>query len=370
MRILFAGGGTAGHISPALAIADAVKEKYSDAKLLFVGREGGDENKAVMNEEYELKTLKVEGFKRSLTPKNVKVLMHLLRSVKKARSILKEFKPQVIVATGGYVSLPVLLAGFTLKIPTVLHESNAYPGLVTRRLGKRCTRVILGVEAAKRHLKYEKNVTVIGNPVRAKFTATDKQEARLKLGIKKNETLIVSFGGSGGAERINEVICEVMEEYSTRNNSVKHVHGAGKRNYQKLKYAYPDLCRGKNGAKIIPYIDNMPELLSAADISITRSGAMTLAELSCVDCIPILIPSPNVAANHQYYNAKAMEEKKGAVVIEEENLRTQTLISILKEQCEKVKNKKTVNQRGGFENQHACRKEILKELENCISRPF
>ena len=368
MKVLFAGGGTAGHVSPALAIADIVKSKYPSAEFAFVGREGGDENKAIINEGYALHTIQAEGLSRSLSPKNVKVLINLIRSVKEAKKIIKTFKPSIVIGTGGYVSLPVLLAAFHIGVPTLLHESNAFPGLVTRKLGKKCTAVALGVEEAASRLKYSKNVSVVGNPVKASFHTTDKAEARKKIGIKKNDILIVSFGGSGGAEKLNEAVIGVMREYSSLNNRLAHIHASGRKNYPKVKEICPELCRGKNGAKIIPYIENMPDVLSAADISITRSGAMTLAELSCVDCIPILIPSPNVAANHQYYNAKAIADAGRAVLLEEKNLSKGALIKAIKEAEEQLSSKKLSFKPNIRNGQKDCRTLILQVISDAISK--
>ena len=366
MRILFAGGGTAGHITPALAICEIIRKKYSECECAFVGRLDGDENRAILKEGYKLYTVNVSGIRRSLSLKNVKTILKHIVTIREAKKIIKEFKPDLIIGTGGYVSLPVLIAGFHLKIPTLLHESNAYPGLVTRRLGKKCTAVLLGIEEAKERLKYKKNIIIVGNPVRAKFKAQDKIEARKKLDIKRNEIFIVSFGGSGGADKINDAVIALMKEYSSENNEIKHIHATGRRSYKKLKETYPELAKGKNGAKIIPYIENMPELLSAADISITRSGAMTLAELECVSCVPILIPSPNVTANHQYFNAKSMIDKNRGVLLEEKDLSKDNLLCAVKEiKTSIIENKKSSEHKTG-KKQRNIEEQVITAIEKAL----
>ena len=366
MKILFAGGGTAGHVTPAIAIAEIIKKKYPSAECIFAGRSGGDENGSIVNEGYKLYTLDVEGASRSLSPKNLRVLFKLFRAIRNARRLIKSIRPDVIIGTGGYVSLPVIISGYRLGVPTLMHESNAYPGLVTRKIGKKCDAVMLGMEEARAHLTYTDNVVAVGNPTRSKFNTLKKTEARQKLGIKKGELLIVSFGGSGGAEKINDIIIEVMRSHTAKNNMIRHIHATGKRSYPKSEEYAPELCRGKNGAKLVPYIDNMPELLSAADISITRSGAMTLAELGCVDCAPILIPSPNVAANHQYMNAAAIERRGGAILIEEKALTAELLISRLKilEADPKARERMCISK--GSKSKEECEKKILKVIEETV----
>ncbi len=367
MKVLFAGGGTAGHVTPALSIAEIIRNKYPAAVCIFAGRSGGDENRAILSEGYKLYTLDVEGVRRSLSPKNIKVIIKLLRSIQNAKKLIKSTKPDLIIGTGGYVSLPVLISGVRLGVPTLMHESNAYPGLVTRKFGKKCDAVMLGMEEAKEHLNYRDNLVTVGNPTRSKFAVIGKEDARRGLGIKKGELLIVSFGGSGGAERLNDVIIDVMKEHSAKNNMIRHIHATGRRSYPVIEEYAPELCRGQNGAKLVPYIENMPELLSAADISITRSGAMTLAELEQVECAPILIPSPNVAANHQYKNAEALAKRGGAILIEEKELTEELLVSKLKMLESDPKARHNIRIAKQTAGHGECGKKILGVIEDVLS---
>lgn len=331
MRILFAGGGTAGHVSPALAMAEMIKETHSDAQIAFVGRCGGRENKAIESEGYLLYTLDLMGFKRSIHKDNIMAFKKLIRSFRYADKLLSDFSPDLVIGTGGYVCYPILRKSITKKIPTLLHESNAFPGLVTRMLASKCSCVLLGEEKCKEHLNKRAKCIYVGNPIRKDFKKVSRKDARLALNIGNNEIFVLSFGGSGGANAINNAVIEAMLSYTAKESTVRHIHATGKIYYEEIRSSYPELCRNKGRCKLIPYIDNMPLLLNAADITITRSGAMTLAELSATDAIPILVPSPNVAANHQYHNAKVLEEQGAAIIIEEKNLDGDALTNALRE---------------------------------------
>jgi len=339
MRILFCGGGTAGHVTPALAMADAYAEKYKDLSVAFVGREGGEENKAILNEGHKLYTVKIQGLKRKLTADNFIALINAVKALRLAEKIIREFNPHIVIGTGGYVCWPVLKKAHSLKIPVFLHESNAYPGLVTRLLSSKCDRVLLSYENAAKYLKTKKNVSVIGTPIRKGFLKISKKESRRRLGINGKDTLIISFGGSGGSEKINEAVVNLMKDEIDSN--VIHIHGCGRKYYEKIKAEHPELCTQKGNLRILPYIENMPLLLRAADITVTRCGAMTLAELSACGCCSILIPSPNVTANHQYENARALEEAGAAILIGEEGLSGELLSERIKPLIDSVEKRES-----------------------------
>lgn len=331
MNALICGGGTAGHVNPGVAIADALSGIDKTCKVAFVGRLGGDEYKLVEERSIPLYRLRAEGFDRRHPVKNIKTLSTLTKSVFEAKKIIKDFEPDVIIGTGGYVCAPVILGGRFMKIPTVLHESNAYPGLTTRLLSPLCDSVLLNFEACSRHLKNKKNFKVVGNPLLFDFGKITKDEARRKLGIGKNDYLIVSFGGSGGAEAVNKCIIELMKAYSTKNSLIKHIHAVGNKYYPEIKKNESNLCRGSHGCKILPYIENMPVVMNAADLVISRCGAMTLSEISAVGVASILIPSPNVADNHQLKNAKQYVSDGCAVLIEENELNLRTLLDAVRD---------------------------------------
>ena len=320
MKVLFCGGGTAGHITPALAMADILGQNFKNTKFAFVGRSGGAENEAIIREDKKLYTLSVSGLSRSLSPRNIKAVLRAIRATGEAKEIIREFEPDLIIGTGGYVSYPVLRAGIRLGLPTMLHESNATPGLVTRLIGKRCDRLLLSYPECKRELRAN-NAVVTGNPTR-RLKLLPYNEARERLGIRKEEFFILSFGGSLGAKKINEAISGVFKQYSTRKRNTVHIHSSGRSGFPDMKM----LNNTTSKSKVMPYIHDMPLYLSAADLAITRSGAMTVSELRDAKLPSILIPSPNVTANHQFKNALALSELGGALIIEEDDLTADILI--------------------------------------------
>ncbi len=326
MKVVFCGGGTAGHVTPAIAMREIIDRNFKDSDFIFIGRQGGDENKAILKEGGRLYTLDVMGLRRSLSPKNISAVFKLIKAYRKAKRLLREYRPDIVIGTGGYVSYPVILAAQRMKIKTMIHESNAYPGLVTRSLGKKCDKLLLNLGAAKDHLAFSDNIDIIGNPLPKGYSAITRSEARRQLGLNNGDFFILSFGGSLGSEKLNEVMIEVMKKYSVRSPHIKHIHGCGRSHFDKIKEADPQLCHGINGCKIVPYIEKMPMYLNASDIAITRSGAMTISELASAAAAAILVPSPNVVANHQYMNAKFISDSNGAVLIEEDALTSDTLI--------------------------------------------
>lgn len=331
MRIIFCGGGTAGHITPAIAIAEHILKEDKNAELLFIGREGGEENRAIEKCGFRLLAVKIQGFKRKLSLENIKILRTALKARKKAKSIIKEFSPDVVIGTGGYVSWPVLRAAQGLGIPTAIHESNACPGLVTKLLAPKCDVVLLNLDGSEHEFKRKDNIKIVGNPVKEEFLTLDKISAKRKLGISQKEILISSFGGSGGSEKINEAIAELMRSHSSKYRNIRHIHSCGNKYYKALKESYPDLFKNKNNGCIIkPYIDDMPTVITASDIIISRCGAMTLAEISAAGIASILIPSPNVTNNHQYKNARLICDGGGAIMITEADLSPRALLDAVR----------------------------------------
>ena len=326
MKALLCGGGTAGHVIPAVAIADALLKKDSSNDVKFIGRYGGKECDIIKKHGYALSEIKIQGLSRKPGIKSLKSVYFAIESLGSARKIIKEFNPDVIIGTGGYVCWPVLTTGKLMRIPTVIHEANATPGLTTRLLSSGASSVLLSVKECAEKLPRAKRVFVVGTPSLNDFDKCTKAEARKKLGILPGDFFIVSFGGSGGAESLNTASIALMKSYSRRMPGIKHLHATGKAYYDKIKDSEPELVKGKDGCKIISYIDNMPEVMQAADIVISRCGAMTLAEICMTGSAGILIPSPNVTDNHQYKNAKHLSDMGGAILIEEKDLSLRQLL--------------------------------------------
>ncbi len=330
MRVILCGGGTVGHISPALAIAEALKVKYKKCDILFIGRSGGDENRPVQAAKIPMKEIEISGFKRKLCIGNIKIAHRALKAYFKAKKIIKDYSPDIVIGTGGYVCWPVLRAAISLRIPAMVHESNACPGLVTKAVASKIDRVLLNLEGSDAEFKRKDNLRTVGNPIRADFINSDRRLARRKLGISDGEILISSFGGSGGSEKMNHTILAIMTSHSVKNKKIKHIHSCGRKYYKSIKEKYPTLTKGNRGCIIKPFIDDMPTVISASDIVISRCGAMTLGEICAVGVAPILIPSPNVTNNHQYKNAKLLADDGAAIMIEESALDENSLLNAIK----------------------------------------
>ena len=325
MRVLLCGGGTAGHVMPAIAVAEIIEKNFKGSIIAFGGRTGGSENDAYLKTKHHLYTIDIQGINRSLSAHNVKSIFKIIKSGRTARSILRDFNPDVIIGTGGYVCYTFIKQGQRMKIKTVIHESNAAPGLVTRILGGKCDRLLLNLEDTKNNLRNPENAVVVGNPTRKTFDTLTKSEARKKLRIPENKKLIVSFGGSLGAEILNKTIASLISRYTIDSKEIYHIHATGKANYEKIREEYPELFKNRVNVKILPYIDDMPTVLTAADLAITRSGAITVSELTRSATPSILIPSPNVTANHQYHNAAQMRKSGASILIEEKDLTVERL---------------------------------------------
>lgn len=330
MRVLIAAGGTAGHINPALAIAGALRAARPDIEVHFAGRRGGMEYGLVTGAGYPFHHIEVNGIQRRLTPKNIlrdiEAVWHLALSGPRARAMLREVRPDLVVGCGGYVSGPVLRCAAKMGYKTAIHEQNAFPGVTNKLLAPLVNVVFAAVPAAVQKLGAPDKTLVVGNPVRPEVFRQDRTEARALLGAG-GRTVLLSFGGSLGAQRLNEVVAELAQWEQAGQKNILHIHATGSREAQ----AFAALLEQKGiaGAPnlvVKEYIDNMPQLLAAADLVISRAGALTLAELCAAGRAAILIPSPNVAENHQYYNALELQKVGAAVVIEEKDLTAETLI--------------------------------------------
>lgn len=351
MRVIFAGGGTAGHINPALAIAGYLKDKDPDCEILYIGAKGGMEERLVPQAGFKLKTIKISGFKRSLSPKaikdNVVTLKRAFSSTANAKKIIKDFKPDICIGTGGYVSGPVIRAAIKLKIPAIIHEQNAFPGVTTKMLSKKVQKVMLANPYAKKYLSENCRFVTTGNPVRGEIITAAKDASRKALGLD-DRPVILSFGGSLGARKINEGVADLIAR-SGKDGKYQIIHAYGQ--YGKW---FPDLLREKgiepdncSNLDIREYINNMATCLAAADLVICRAGAITLSELQVQGKPAILIPSPNVAENHQYHNAMSMVDANAAFIIEESELSGEKVIELADEILEDPDKLKDYSQNAG-----------------------
>ena len=337
MKVLFACGGTAGHINPALAVATELRRRVPECEILFVGNPDGMEATLVPRAGFDFAPFRSMGIQRRLNwnniKRNVKSVCLLMTARSRANKILRSFAPDVVMGTGSYISAPILLAAAAMHIPCMTHEANALPGVSNRMVAQKVDKFLLAVPEAEKRLPPRPDYIVTGNPVRPEILSADREAARARLGIPSGQICLLSFGGSLGAQTVNEAIADLMA-WHVPEGKLHHIHATGQYGVELL----PELLRQKGVAfennpnlDIREYIHDMPECLAAADLVIARAGAMTLAELTAVGRASVLIPSPNVAENHQYHNAMVLANHQAAVVIEEKDLTGEKLVAVVKD---------------------------------------
>ncbi len=317
MKVIMTGGGTGGHIYPAIAIADKIKKEQPDAEILFVGTRKGLEKDLVPQNGYPIEFITVSGFYRKKLLKNVKTMRDLAKGNKEAKEILNRFRPDVVIGTGGYVCGPMVRAAAKRGIPTYIHEQNALPGITNRMLEKYVKKVFLAFADGASYFKQQDKLMVTGNPVRKNFFRADRETSRNALGIPEDSFVLMSFGGSQGAGKINDVMLASLAEFQKRKNMFV-VFATGKYYYYSVceEIKRQSLVTGDT-VRVIEYIDNMPQYLAASDLVVSRAGALTISEITAIGRAAILVPSPNVTGNHQYYNAKSVSDAGGAILIED-----------------------------------------------------
>lgn len=365
MRLLLTGGGTAGHINPAIAIAKYAQSVDKNCEILFVGKNGGMESRLVPAEGFNIEYVDVEGFSRKLGFSTVSTVLKLVGAIGKASKIIKDFKPDAVIGTGGYVCVPAVVAANRKGIPTLIHEQNVFPGSAIKMLSKKSTITAISFEESKKYLGAAKNVVLTGNPVRQSLLSIDRNSARKKLGIEPDEKYIVAFGGSLGAKKINEVISQYIAVINNK-KGIKLCFATGINNYDAVinDIKKSGITIGDN-IDIRKYIDNMDVVMNAADLVISRSGAITVSEL-CVLGIPsILVPSPYVTNNHQEFNARALSDKSASTMILEKDFNIE---SLLKEAEEILYGKAQIMSVNAMEIGQSDATEIIyKQLKNVIS---
>lgn len=318
MKYLITGGGTGGHIYPALAILDQIKKEDPDGEFLYVGRRAGLEKELAEKAGYNYKAVRIKGLPRRINLDSLKTAIALVQGIHDAKKIIKDFQPDIVIGTGGYVSFPTVYVAQQKNIPTLLQEANAFPGKVNRILSKKAKAVALAFKEAEARLATDKTF-ISGNPIRPVFLDVDKNAARKKYSIKDGEKLILSFGGSGGQESINDALVEIFQK--PIRESYKYIHITGRDYYNE----FLDQLKEKNielsdAIKILDYSHEIPDLLAAADVAILSSSAISLAEVACVGLPSILVPKTYTADNHQEFNARAFEDAGASLVILEKDL--------------------------------------------------
>lgn len=336
MKILFVAGGTGGHINPAIAVASEIKRLYPESDILFVGTKNRMETKIVPAAGFPIKTVEMSGFSRKMTlggiKDNIKTAILTLKASGEAKKIISDFSPDVVVGFGGYVTGPVLRAAVKSCIPTCIHEQNAFPGVANKALAKMVDRVMLTSPEAEKYMNCRNSPVVTGLPVRRQILQADKDFARASLGVKTNEMLVLSMGGSLGADEINNAVIGMLKELHNEKD-IRFIHATG----QYGSFVWDELKKhgisyGKNtNIDLREYINDMDVCLPACDLVISRAGASSIAEISALGKPSILIPSPNVAENHQFHNANTLAENGGAILIEEKDLTPELLAQTVNE---------------------------------------
>ena len=335
MKVIIAAAGTAGHINPGLAIANKIKEEQKNSEIMFIGTTRGLENDLVPRAGYKLKAIDAYGLSKELSIANIKNMLKTFKGYFEAKKIIKEFKPDIVIGTGGYICGATISAAHSLKIPTMLHESNAFPGKAVKMLAKKTDTILISFEDAKSRIKKAKRIVYTGTPVKIKkkeYTIDEKIKIIKEVGLNESKPIVLIFGGSQGAQKINESIIGIIE--NKLNKDYQIIWATGPKQYDIIKEKLEDRNININyveNIKIVPYIYNMEEVMNVADLIVARSGAMTVTEISNLGKPSILVPLPNVSGDHQTYNAKVLENQKAAKIIKNDELNATILNETIKE---------------------------------------
>ena len=336
MKAIIAAAGTAGHINPGIAIANKIKEKEPNSKIIFIGTTRGLENDLVPRAGYELKSIEAYGLSKKISIQNIKNMVKTLKGFGEAKKIIKEFKPDIVIGTGGYICGATISAGHNLKIPTLLHESNAFPGKAVKMLAKKTDTILVSFKDAIPRIKHAKKIVYTGTPVKIKkkeYGINEKLSIIKNAGLNETKPIVLVFGGSQGAKKINDAIIEIIKEKKNKDYQMYWATGPKQYDIIKEELEINDLnINNIENMKIVPYIYNMEEIMNVADIIVSRSGAMTVTEISNIGKPSILVPLPNVSHNHQLYNAKVLENINAAKIIINDELNGK----ILNEKIEEI----------------------------------
>ena len=375
LKVLLAGGGTAGHVNPALAIAEIIKKNYPDAEIAFAGNPEKIEAQLVPKAGYKFYPIKIEGFQRKINWTNIKRNIHaagcLAKSGSRSKEIISDWKPDLVIGTGGYVSGPIVRKAAKMGIKTAVHEQNAFPGVTNKMLSKSVDEVMMTVEEASKYFPDAKHKTVTGLPVRNAFSTMSKQEARAQLGFDNDTVCVLSTGGSLGARVLNEHILKLLKWYQDNGVKVNHIHSYG--TYKGYKDFIPNAEKmgikiKDNPSLIVKDYINMPVAMAAADLVITRCGAASLAELEAMGRASVLIPSPMVAENHQYHNGMVLQNAGAGVVIEEKNLTDELFIDTVKDYIENPDKLRKCSENAAKLHITDTNERIFKALEPLIDK--
>lgn len=372
MKVIISAAGTGGHINPGIAIANKIKEKEPESEIVFFGTNRGLENDLVPRAGYKLETIEAYGIQPKISLKNLKQIVRTMKSTKVVKAYIDKFKPDIVIGTGGYICGPVFAAANAKKIPTVLHESNAYPGRAVRMFAKKADRIFVGFEEAKNKLPNSDKVIVTGTPTKIKkldIPENEKRKILNEFGLNDELPIILIFGGSQGAQRINETVTDLI--INKCNEKYQLIWATGPKQYDivkiKLEEKNLNIDNIKN-TKILPYIYNMEELINICDLVVCRSGAMTITEIAIVEKPAIFIPLPSVGANRQEDNARVMEKLGSAKVILNSEINKELLNSTISEMIKDKDNLKQMGQKAGKIAVKDVEEKIYEEIKKIVKK--
>ena len=370
MRVIVAAAGTGGHINPGLAIANKIKQEEKDSEIIFIGTNRGLENDLVPRAGYELKTIEAYGLSKKLSIDNIKKMCKTLGATSKARKIIKDFKPDVIVGAGGYICGPVVWAAKKEKIPVVLHESNAYPGKAVKHLAKNANVVLISFEEARERIPNAKKIVFTGTPVKIQkrdYTKEEKSKILNELKIEDKLPIILVFGGSQGAQKINEAIIGILTK--KLNKKYQIIWATGPKQYDIVKEELNQKSiniENVPNAKILPYIYNMEEIMNISDVIVARSGAMTITEISNLGKPSILIPLPNVSQDHQLRNAEVLQKIGAGKIILNDKLTSENLNQEISEIILNPTNMKKMGEKAYTKSVKNVQEKIYNEIKKIV----
>lgn len=370
MRVIIAAAGTGGHINPGIAIANKIKQEEPNSEIIFVGTDRGIENDLVPRAGYELKTVDAYGLKKELSISALKNNIKTLRGFSQAKKIVKEFKPDIVIGTGGYICGGIISSAHSLGIPTMIHESNAYPGKATKFLSKKLDRILVGFEEAKQNLGNMDKVVVTGTPTKVEkrnFSEEEKIKILEDVGLNNNLPIVLAFGGSQGAQKINEALVDIIKKH--KNKTYQLFWAAGPKQYElveeDLKKDGLDINKLEN-TKIVPYIYNMTDYMNVADLIVARSGAMTITELALVEKPAIFIPLPSRSANRQIDNAKVMEKLGAAKIILNSEVNGDNLSQTIDNLAKDIENLKLMGKNASKIAKYNVEDKIYEEIKKIL----
>ncbi len=370
MRVIIAAAGTAGHINPGIAIANKIKKESPRSEIVFLGTDRGLENDLVPRAGFTLETIDAYGLSKKISFKSLKNNLKTLKGIGEAKRIVKEFSPDIVIGTGGYICGAAILAAKKYKIPTMLHESNAFPGKAVKMLSKKVDTILISFEEAKKELTQAQNIVLTGTPTKIKnlhLSNVQKKEVLSRLGLKQEKPVLLIFGGSQGAKAINDAVTGLINQ--NLNNEYQIMWAPGPLQFNLVKQRIKNLSKQK-GLKLVPYIYNMEEVLNSVDLVLARSGAMTITELAITGKPAIFVPLPNVSNNHQEYNAKVLEKVGAAKIILNKDLTPDVLNKEINDIIQDPKKLEAMGEHARKIAVENVEDKIYEEIKKLITNPM